>query len=29
MFGLLLLAAYGIRRAIGLAPQADPVLERG
>ncbi len=29
MFGLLLLAAYGLRRAMGLAPQADPVLERG
>jgi zinc/manganese transport system permease protein len=28
MFGLLLLAAYALRRTLSIAPQADPVLER-
>jgi zinc/manganese transport system permease protein len=28
MFGLLLLAAYTLRRSLGVVPQADPVLER-
>jgi zinc/manganese transport system permease protein len=28
MFGLLLLAAYALRRTLSVAPQADPVLER-
>ena len=28
MFGLLLLAAYALRRSLSIAPQADPVLER-
>ena len=28
MFGLLLLAAYAVRRTLSIAPQADPVLER-